>query len=127
MSMPGKRTFTARIENAGGGGAFVQIPFDAEQAFGSKRPKVKATIDGLPYRGTLVRMGAEYHILGVLKEIRGKIGKDFGDEITVIVRAGFGAAGSRGAAGSCRSTTGRCESRRLLRNWHTLTGAKPLN
>ncbi len=83
--MPEKRTFTARIENAGGGGAFVQIPFDVEQAFGSKRPKVKATIDGIPYRGTLVRMGAECHILGVLKEIRGKIGKDFGDEISVVV------------------------------------------
>ncbi len=83
--MPEKRTFTARIENAGGGGAFVQVPFDVEQAFGSKRPKVKATIDGVPYRGTLVRMGAECHILGVLKEIRGKIGKDFGDEITVVV------------------------------------------
>ena len=66
-------------------GAFVQVPFDVEQAFGSKRPKVKATIDGVPYRGTLVRMGAECHILGVLKEIRGKIGKDFGDEITVVV------------------------------------------
>jgi hypothetical protein len=84
--MPEKRTFTARIENAGGGGAFVQVPFDVEQAFGSKRTKVKATIDGMPYRGTLVRMGAEYHVLGVLKEIRAKIGKDFGDEVTIVVQ-----------------------------------------
>ena len=82
----GKRhAFSAVIQNAGGGGAFVRIPFDVEEAFGSKRPKVKAMIDGVPYRGTLVRMGADYHILGVLKEIREKIGKDFGDEVQVII------------------------------------------
>jgi hypothetical protein len=82
----GKRhAFSAVIQNAGGGGALVRIPFDVEEAFGSKRPKVKAMIGGIPYRGTLVRMGADYHILGVLKEIREKIGKDFGDEVQVII------------------------------------------
>ena len=63
-----KKTFTAKIEEAGGGGAYVRVPFDVEKAFGSKRPKVKAMIEGVPYRGTLVRMGADHHILGVLKE-----------------------------------------------------------
>jgi len=53
-----KHTFTAAIQNAGGGGAYVEVPFDVEKAFGSKRPKVKATIDGIPYRGTLVRTPA---------------------------------------------------------------------
>ncbi len=90
-------TFTAVIENPGGGGAFVHIPFDVEQTFGKKRVPVKATIDGEPYRGTLavsprragsrgpngVRMGEPCHILGVLKEIREKIGKTFGDEVEV--------------------------------------------
>jgi hypothetical protein len=83
--MPEKHTFTAIIESAGGGGAFVRIPFDVEEAFGSKRPPVSATIDGITYRGSLVRMGTEYHILGVLKEIRAKIGKDIGDEVDVVV------------------------------------------
>ncbi len=80
-----KHSFVATIENAGNGGAFVRIPFDVEEAFGSKRPKVKAAIDGIPYRGSLVRMGTECHILGVLKEIRGKIGKDVGDEVAVVI------------------------------------------
>ena len=57
--MAEKHSFNAVIQNAGGGGAFVEVPFDVEKAFGSKRPKVKATIDGIPYRGTLVRMGSE--------------------------------------------------------------------
>jgi hypothetical protein len=77
------RTFTAIIENAGDGGAFVRIPFDVEQVFGRKRVPVKATINGEPYRGTLVRMGEPFHILIVLKEIRQKIGKNFGDEVEV--------------------------------------------
>lgn len=78
-----KRTFTATIQNAGGGGAFVEVPFDVEEAFGSKRPKVKAMIEGIPYRSTLMRMGSEHHILGVLKDIREQISRTFGDEVTV--------------------------------------------
>jgi hypothetical protein len=76
-------TFTAPIKNAGGGGAFVEIPFDVEKEFGSKKPKIKAMIEGVPYRGTLVRMGSESHMLIILKGIREQIGKDFGDEIKV--------------------------------------------
>lgn len=85
--MTQKHTFTAPIQNAGGGGAFVEVPFDVEKAFGSKKPKVKAMIEGVPYRGTLVRMGSECHMLIVLKGIREQIGKTFGDEIKVTVEA----------------------------------------
>lgn len=73
------------IESAGGGGAFVTIPFDVEQAFGKKRVRVKAIIQGVPYRGSLVRMGGDCHVLGILKEIREQIGKSIGDEIEVVV------------------------------------------
>ena len=85
--MTKKQTFTATIINAGGGGAFVEVPFDVETAFGSKRPKVKAMIEGFPYRGLLVRMGGPNHILIILKGIREQIGKTFGDEIKVSVEA----------------------------------------
>lgn len=80
-----KKSFTATIQNAGGGGAFVEVPFDVEKAFGSKKPKVKATFEGVPYRGLLVRMGTEHHLLIILKEIREKIGKTFGDEVKITV------------------------------------------
>ncbi len=99
--MSKKHTFTAAIQNAGGGGAFVEVPFDVEKAFGSKRPKIKAIIDGIPYRGTLavsprqagsrgpngVRMGSERHMLLILKSIREQTGKTFGDEVHLIVKA----------------------------------------
>jgi len=58
-----------------------------EQVFGSKRPKVKALIEGVPYRGTLVRMGSEHHLLIILKGIREQVGKTFGDEVKIIVEA----------------------------------------
>jgi hypothetical protein len=79
-------TFSAPIRSAGGGGAFVEIPYNVESAYGRKRVPVIATIDGEPYRGTLVRMGSECHMLIVLKEIREKIGKDFGDDVTVTLQ-----------------------------------------
>src|SRR5512143_2292360 len=77
--------FRAVIEDPGGSGAFVTVPFDVEKAFGKKRVKIKATIDGEPYQGSLVRMGGESHMLIILKEIREKIGKTFGDEVEVIL------------------------------------------
>jgi hypothetical protein len=83
--MTKKQTFTAVIQNAGGGGAFVEVPFDVEKEFGSKRPKVKAMIEVIPYRGILTRMGADCHVLGVRKEIREQLDKTFGDEVTITV------------------------------------------
>jgi hypothetical protein len=83
--MSKKHTFTATIQNAGGGGAFAEVPFDVEAAFGSKRPKVKALIEGVPYRGLLVRMGGPNHMLIILKGIREQIGKTFGEEVKITV------------------------------------------
>lgn len=83
--MPSTYTFRAVIEDAGDGGAYVSVPFDVENAFGKKRVKILATFDGVPYRGSMVRMGTEQHLLLVLKDIRKQIGKNIGDEIEVTV------------------------------------------
>jgi hypothetical protein len=85
MIMTKKINFKAVIEEAYNGGAYVTVPFDVEEAFGKKRVKVKATIAGFPYRGSMVRMGTEDHILVVIKDIRVKAGVTFGDEIEVEV------------------------------------------
>jgi hypothetical protein len=63
----------------------VTVPFDAEAVFGEKRVPVRATIDGLPYVGSLVRMGGDCHVLGVLKEIRAALAKDEGDVVDVVI------------------------------------------
>jgi hypothetical protein len=82
--MAASRTFPAEIKSAGSG-AFVDIPFDVEAVFGRKRVPVNATIDGEPYRGSVVRMGGDCHMLIVVKEIRERIGKSAGDTVEVTV------------------------------------------
>jgi hypothetical protein len=77
--------FTARIEEAPRGGAFVVLPAPVIQELGGGgRIKVKATFDGIPYRGSIVRMGGE-SVIGLLKDIRGGLGKGPGDDIEVTV------------------------------------------
>jgi len=76
--------FSAPIELSGNG-AYVKVPLDVERIFGKKRVPVLATIDGIAYRGSLVRMGGECHVLGVLKEIRVSLGKGQGDLVEVVL------------------------------------------
>jgi hypothetical protein len=81
-----KHSFDATIEEGRGGGAFVTVPFDVKAAYGSARPRVLVTFDGEPYRGSIAPMGG-VSLIGVLKEIRGKIGKGIGDTVRVTVEA----------------------------------------
>lgn len=66
-------------------GAYIEIPFDVEQVYGAKRVKVKATFDGVEYRGSIVKMGLPCYIIGIIKDIRKKIGKKPGDIIEVTI------------------------------------------
>lgn len=64
--------------------SYIEPPFDIKEVFGAKRVKVKATFDGIEYRGSIVSMGGCY-MLGLTQEIRNKIGKGFGDEVFVTI------------------------------------------
>ncbi len=66
-------------------GAYIEPPFDVQEIFGAKRVKVLATFDGVEYRGSLVTMGGCY-MVGMTKELRKKIGKDFGDTVHVTLK-----------------------------------------
>ena len=58
--------FTARIEAASSNGACVFFPFDVEKEFGSKgRVPVKASFDGVPYTGSMVKYGNPQHMLPI--------------------------------------------------------------
>jgi hypothetical protein len=81
--------FKAKIETAsvGSGGACVYFPYDVEEEFGTRRRvPVKATFDGVPYTGSLVKYGAPQHMLGILKAIREQIGKGPGDMVEVTIQ-----------------------------------------
>jgi Domain of unknown function (DUF1905)/Bacteriocin-protection, YdeI or OmpD-Associated len=81
-----KYKFKAKIEAGDGGGAYVLFPYDIEKEFATKgKVSVKATFDGVPYRGSLIKYGNPLHMLGMLKAIREQIGKGPGDTIAVVV------------------------------------------
>ena len=73
-------------------GAYVVFPYDVRAEFGKGRVKVRATFDGEPYNGSIVNMGVKNddgsvcYIIGILKDIRAKIGKQPGDTVRVTVR-----------------------------------------
>ena len=78
--------FKARIEDAGGGGACVYFPYDVEKEFGTRgRVPVKATFDGVPYSGSMIKYAVPQHMLGILKNICEQIGKAPGDIVEVTV------------------------------------------
>jgi uncharacterized protein DUF1905 len=81
-----KYKFTATIEEADRGGAYVLFPYDVAKEFGTKgRVPVQASFNGVPYAGSLVKYGTPQHMLGILKSIRAQIGADIGDKIHVEV------------------------------------------
>ena len=87
MPTDGKKySFKATIQEGRGGGAYVVVPFDVEKEFGTKgRVPVKTTLEGIPDKGTLMRMGLPQHVLGVPKAIREQVGKGVGGVISVVV------------------------------------------
>ena len=76
----------------GKGGAYVPFPYDVRAEFGKGRVKVHATFDGEPYDGSIVNMGVKNadgsvcYIIGILKSIRAKIGKQPGDSVRVTIK-----------------------------------------
>ena len=71
----------------GKGGSYVEFPFDTMDCFGTTgRVKVICCFDDTTYRGSLVRMGTECHIVGITKEVMAQIGKKPGDTVRMRLR-----------------------------------------
>jgi len=81
-----KYKFKAKIEAGDGGGAYVLFPYDTEKEFATRaNVPVKATLNGVPYTGSLMKYGHPLHMLGVSKAIREQTGKGPGDTIEAVV------------------------------------------
>lgn len=81
-----KYKFKAKIEAGQGGGAYVLFPYDTQKEFATNgKVPVKATFEGVPYAGSLVKHGHPQHMLGMAKAIREQIGKGPGDTIEIVV------------------------------------------
>lgn len=72
--------------------AYIAFPYNLKEEFGKGRVKVHAVFDGEPYDGSIVNMGVKNpngsvcYIVGLLKSIRAKIGKQPGDSVHVTIR-----------------------------------------
>ncbi len=65
--------------------AFIEFPFSTEELFGKKgQVKIKVLLDGkIEYRGSLAKMKSNFHKIGLTQEVRKKLGKTFGESISV--------------------------------------------
>lgn len=82
-----KTPFKAEIRPSGrgGGGHLVEVPDEIVVALGGKgRIPVAASFNGVPYRGSIVKMGGVM-MLGVTKAIMTKAGVGPGDVLDVVV------------------------------------------
>jgi hypothetical protein len=82
-----KATFRAELRSSGsgGGGHLVEVPDDVIARLGGKgRTPVTATFDGVPYRGSIVKMRGVM-MIGVTKAIMAEADVEVGDTLTVAV------------------------------------------
>ena len=75
--------FRTKILPAGKTAAGIEVPANVVAALGSsKRPPVRATINGYTYRSTVAVMGGKF-MLGVSNEVRSSAGVAAGDTVEI--------------------------------------------
>ena len=67
--------------------AFLQFSFSVKKLFEKKgQVKIKAIFDNIvEHRGSLAKIKSDFQMLGSTKDVRIKLGKSFGDEVSVKV------------------------------------------
>jgi hypothetical protein len=79
-----RKTFKAKLGGDAGEKPAVEIPFDVKAAFGSARPKVSVTVNGVVLRTTVAVYGGRSYV-GFRKDIRDAAGLEMGKTISVSI------------------------------------------
>ena len=75
--------FRATIQGTGKTAAGIQVPNEVVEALGpSRKPAVRATINGFTYRSSVASMGGVF-MLGVSNEVRRSAGVEAGQEVDI--------------------------------------------
>lgn len=86
MSQQKRYEFTGELYLGPRSSHYIDFPFDAEEAFGTKKQvKVKVWFDGYPERKSLLPKGGGKHWLTVGGHVCQAIGKGDGDKVAVVV------------------------------------------
>ena len=86
-----RMAFQAPIEAGPGGGAFVRLPADASEVFGTRaRFPVLVTFNGVAYRGSTMPVGDGTFCVGVTRAVQARAGASVGDTVAVVVERDAG-------------------------------------